>query len=273
MEYIKSTKKIFKNLFQMFDKYGKNLILYCQSENANKIACDLTNHKLSDDDKLFLQSIKNILGKHHLEKLEKLKFIYDKYKKTGHGIIKGVHPNGSVFTLEIKEIFNDTPISNGGTKKLNFPFFPKKSESPQKPKFSNFFGNQESSKPPKKQESPKPPKKQESPKPPKKQESPKPRETQESIKQDLSDVNQTSPISTKLQEFLHPPKEKSVQDENKKDILKILNDIVMDSKITKEALIGNQEKIKDTLMKINYRCEETLDFLKKFTMKMEENQK
>lgn len=112
------SKKIFKELFNLFDKYGNNLILYCHSGDSNKIACDLAlKDKLTLPELELLENVKNILGKNYLDKLNKLKFTYEKYKKNGTGDIKFASANGDKFYMSIYDIMHvDNPCAN-----LNIP--------------------------------------------------------------------------------------------------------------------------------------------------------
>jgi hypothetical protein len=107
--------KIFKELFKLFDKYGNNLVLYCHSNDSNRIACNMTaRNKLEARELEIMEILKNILGKNHLDKLNKLKYSYEKYKKSGLGDIKFAFMDGNKFYMSIDDIMNDKsehPIS------------------------------------------------------------------------------------------------------------------------------------------------------------------
>lgn len=103
---------IFGGLFKLFDKYGDDIILYCYSEHANKIACDMSiNSKLQPEEINLLNNVKNILQQNHFDKLNQLKISYEKYKKTGDGHIKFAHTNGTKTIIKIDDIVKNNPIS------------------------------------------------------------------------------------------------------------------------------------------------------------------
>ena len=100
-------KEIFSNLFKLCDKYGSNMIIYCQTEPSNKIACDMSEKStLSDDDKKIMKSIIDVLGKNHFDKLNKLKLLYDGYKLNGKGTIKFAYSDGKIFYASIADLIN-----------------------------------------------------------------------------------------------------------------------------------------------------------------------
>lgn len=101
------SKEIFKELFKLFDKYGDNLILYCHSKDSNNLACNLSGtNKLEKQEMELLENLRNILGRNHLDKLHKLKFTYEKYKKDGKGAIKFAFSDGEKFFMSLEEIMH-----------------------------------------------------------------------------------------------------------------------------------------------------------------------
>lgn len=107
------SKEIFKELFKLFDKYGDNLILYCHSNDSNQLACNLAGkNKLEKSEIELLENVKNVLGRNHLDKLHKLKFTYEKYKKDGKGAIKFAFSDGEKFFMSMEEIIHGNKIRN-----------------------------------------------------------------------------------------------------------------------------------------------------------------
>lgn len=103
-------QKIFRQLFMMFEKYGDKLILYCHSENSNRIACQLSEKQTPSSDELkLLEIVKNIFGVNHLNKLQQMQQIYYEYKKNGSGTIKLSLPHGKIFSMSIQEIMGQRP--------------------------------------------------------------------------------------------------------------------------------------------------------------------
>lgn len=105
-------EELFKELFLIFEKYGKDLNLYCQSDQSKKLVCQNFGSKLTDSENKLLEKIKKILGSNHLEKLQKLQLSYENYKKTGSGRIKFKYSNGQTTFSSIAEIMNGKSAPN-----------------------------------------------------------------------------------------------------------------------------------------------------------------
>lgn len=101
-------QQLFKKIFELFDKYGQNLIVSCEAKDQTDIKCELQNGTFTENDTIFLEKIKHMLGENYIDKLKKIKISYEKYKETGDGHIKCSMSNGETFIFYFEEMINNT---------------------------------------------------------------------------------------------------------------------------------------------------------------------
>jgi len=134
-----------KKILLLLNKFGENLSIICDT-TENNFNCKFDkNNQPTEEDMKNIKEIKKLLGDKYKDKLEKIKLLYETYKKDGKGYIKFKFSDGHTSVVSFKDFEEHEKQAGGGlfSKKSTSPKSSQKSTSPKSGKSS--FGSMASS--------------------------------------------------------------------------------------------------------------------------------